>query len=93
VPVGVGCAILTAYFRQCHSEAIHHAGRNSALSRDLTCKRKGNATVSLAEEYRRKEKPAEALAKATQDEVVKETYLEVAERWRRLVDWAERHKW
>jgi hypothetical protein len=48
---------------------------------------------SLAEEYRQKAKAAEALAAATQDEEVKETYLEVAERWRRLAAWAERHSW
>ena len=49
--------------------------------------------LSLAEEYRRKAKAADALAEATQDEAGKETYLEVAERWRRLADWAERHEW
>jgi hypothetical protein len=49
--------------------------------------------VSLAEEYRRKAKTAEAMAEAAQDEVVKETYLEVAERWRLLAAWAERHNW
>ena len=44
---------------------------------------------SLAEEYRRKAKAAEASAKATQDEVAKEVYLEVAEHWRLLAAWAE----
>ena len=45
----------------------------------------------LAEVYRRKAKIAEALAEATRDQVVKETYLEVAERWRQLAAWAERN--
>jgi hypothetical protein len=46
----------------------------------------------LAEEYRRKAKEAEALAEAAQDQLVKEVYLEVAQRWRELAD-RERNNW
>jgi DNA-binding PadR family transcriptional regulator len=47
----------------------------------------------LAEEYRCKAKETEALAEAAQDQLVKEVYLEVAQRWRELADRAERNNW
>ena len=48
---------------------------------------------ALAEKYRLKAKAAEALAEATRDQEAKAVYLEVAQRWRRLADQAERHNW
>jgi hypothetical protein len=48
---------------------------------------------SLAEEYRRKAKTAEAVAEAAQDEAAKELCREVAERWRQLAYWAEKNNW
>jgi hypothetical protein len=38
-------------------------------------------------------KIAEAIAEAAQDQAAKEAFLEVADRWRRLAYWAERHNW
>jgi len=46
-----------------------------------------------AEQYRRKAREAEALAEAARDQAAKETYLETAERWRRLAEQAERNNW
>jgi hypothetical protein len=46
-----------------------------------------------AEQYRRKAREAEALAKAARDQTAKETYLETAERWRRLAEQAEGNNW
>jgi ABC-type uncharacterized transport system fused permease/ATPase subunit len=43
-----------------------------------------------ADEYRRKAEVALALAEATQDQSVKETYREVAELWKKLAERAEK---
>lgn len=48
---------------------------------------------SKANEYRRKAKEAEATAEATRDQMAKETFLELAERWHKLADQAERNGW
>lgn len=46
-----------------------------------------------ANEYRRKAKEAEAMAEAVRDQIAKETMLEVAERWHKLAEQAERNGW
>jgi hypothetical protein len=46
-----------------------------------------------ADEYRRKAREAEAMAEAARDQTAKETLLEVAERWHKLADQAERNGW
>ncbi|MBR0755623.1 hypothetical protein JQ604_25880 [Bradyrhizobium jicamae] len=43
-----------------------------------------------SEEYRRKAKEAEAMAEAAQDQIAKQTLLEVAKRWHRLADETEK---
>jgi hypothetical protein len=45
-----------------------------------------------ADEYRRKAEVAEALAEATQDPGARETYREVARRWRQLAEHAEKNQ-
>jgi len=47
--------------------------------------------VLTPEDFRRKAKQAEAMAEATRDLIAREIFLDVATRWRRLADEAERN--
>jgi hypothetical protein len=45
------------------------------------------------DDYRRRAREAEAMAEAVSDQIAKETLLEVAERWQRLSNQAQRNGW
>jgi hypothetical protein len=45
------------------------------------------------DDYRRRAREAEAMAEADSDQMAKETLLEVAERWQRLSNQAQRNGW
>jgi hypothetical protein len=44
-------------------------------------------------EYRRRAREAEAMADAASDQAAKEMLLEVAERWQKLANQAQRNGW
>jgi hypothetical protein len=67
--------------------------RLAADLKDQAGENDSNRVTLPVEKYSRKARVAEALAGATQDQIAKETYLEVAERWRRIAEIAERNQW